>query len=173
MRGVLEKLLMQKKRGWRTRLFCGPFASFMQNRREKRPIVPDAPQKQPFLKVGMLLQGLRLFLPFYRKRPRKARKKEGRVAEKQREQGFFKLKTVHEKVCRRFKKGRKHRRPSPAKAGEGWEEKPWQARGGAPLLGGLLCGAGAGRKKSFLVLSKEVILRKQASSRVCFTGRGL
>lgn len=172
MRGVLEKLLMQKKRGWRTRLFCGPFASFMQNRREKRPIVPDAPQKQPFLKVGMLLQGLRLFLPFYRKRPRKARKKEGRVAEKQREQGFFKLKTVHEKVCRRFKRGGSTGALLPPKREKDGRKSPGR-QGGAPLLGGLLCGAGAGRKKSFLVLSKEVILRKQASSRVCFTGRGL
>ena len=124
----------------------------MQNRREKRPIVPDAPQKQPFLKVGMLLQGLRLFLPFYRKRPRKARKKEGRVAEKQREQGFFKLKTVHEKVCRRFKKGRKHRRPSPAKAGEGWEEKPWQARGGAAFGRAFVWGRGRAEEIFFGII---------------------
>lgn len=93
------------------------------------------------------------------------------MAEKQREQGFFKLKTVHEKVCRRFKKGRKHRRPSPAKAGEGWEEKPWQARGGAPLLGGLLCGAGAGRKKSFLVLSEGSDFEKTGLIPCVFHGK--
>ena len=110
------------------------------------------PKNSLFLKVGMLLQGLRLFLPFYRKRPRKARKKEGRVAEKQREQGFFKLKTVHEKVCRRFKKGRKHWRPSPAKAGEGWEEKPWQARGGAAFGRAFVWGRGRAEEIFFGII---------------------
>ena len=72
------------------------------------------------------------------------------MAEKQREQGFFKLKTVHEKVCRRFKKGRKHRRPSPAKAGEGWEEKPWQARGGGRRFWeGFCVGPGQGGRNLF------------------------
>ena len=42
---------------------------------------------------------------------------------------------------------------------------------GAPLLGGLLCGAGAGRKKSFLVLSEGSDFEKTGLIPCVFHGK--